>query len=442
MNSSRNRMLGISLLELLISIGLLGLVLALVSQYLIGGLQVTNQVANQTTMQQELRNAGSLIADEVQRALYVFPPCGEYASTKSPTTGVRSTTVTYKPGCTFTSTVPAMRVTFSKIKATATGITFRNHATNANTNYGNDYTWEVGAPPSNTDSSNTLYPLRGKTLPILMMIVGPKDPNVQCRMTSDATLAAVTPLAPSGNVNENGCYQFIAYYPIKRKCLTPAADTSTCGAGGLSASEQLETNTDNENQWVLMEYRRNLSKDLYGNGTEVDYDFDTSPWALTTLVGTMPVPRINWGSAGCGLSGTDKSFSNVCPRSGTAAGSTTLTTPNPDPNPVNQASANSIPAILRLGNDPTALELFRLRMTATMTWIQNNGDPGSGKILLDNILPDDGFQIEFPTTAVDERGATEIRLRLQAQVKRGSKTFNIPSKPIEFYASPRNISPQ
>jgi type II secretory pathway pseudopilin PulG len=436
MNKLRNRKLGISLLELLVSIGLLGLVLALVGQYLVGGLQVTNQVANQTTMQQELRNAGSLISDEVQRALYVFPPCGEYASSKSPS-GVRSTTVTFKPGCNFTSTVSAMRVTFSKVQITSSGITFRNHATNANTNYGNYYTWEVGAPPPGTESSHQLYGLRDKTLPILMMIVGPRNPNVQCRMT--VTIANVTAFDTNAP-NSDGCYQFVAYFPIKRKCLTPAADSITCGSG--TVSDQLETNSENENQWVLMEYRRRLSRDLYGDGTEVDYDTDASPWAFTKTIGTIAVPRINWGSAGCGLTGTDSSFSNKCPASGITTGATAFTTPNPDPNPVNQAKATSIPAMVRLGADATTLEVFRLRMAATMTWLQTNSDPGSSKILLDNIRPDHGFQIEFPTSAVDERGATELRLRLQAQVKRGSKEFNIPSNPVEFYASPRNISPQ
>jgi hypothetical protein len=411
----------------------------LVGQYLTGGLRVTNQVASQTAMQQELRTAGAQIAEEVQRALYVFPPCGEYSSSKS-AAGVSSTTVTFKPGCNFTSTVSAMRVTFSKAKIASSGVTFRNHAINANT-YGDNYTWEVGAPPSNTASTDALYPLRGKTLPILMMIVGPRDPNVQCRMT--VTIAGVTtPLTGTANVNENGCYQFVAYYPIKRKCLTSAADTTSCGTGTLPTAEQLEANTDNENQWVLMEYRRNLNNDLYGDGTAVDYDYDSSPWVMTTAVGTRAVPRINWGSAGCGLPGNDSSFSFTCPASGTSGTATKFSTPNPDPNSVNQASSNSIPAIARLNNSADMTDIFRLRMTATMTWVQNNPNPGTGKILIDTIRPDDGFQIEFPANAVDERGATEIRLRLQAQVNRGSKVFNIPSKPIEFYASPRNISPQ
>jgi type II secretory pathway pseudopilin PulG len=436
MNRLRNRAMGISLLELLISIGLLGVILTLVGQYLVRGLQVTTQVANQTTMQQELRNAGSLIADEVQRALYVFPPCGEYASSKS-ASGVRSTTVTYKPGCTFTSTAAAMRVTFSKVKITSSGITFRNHATSTNTNYGNYYTWEVGAPPPGTDSSHSLYTLRDKTLPILMMIVGPRNPNVQCRMT--ITIANVTAF-DSNSPNTDGCYQFVAYYPIKRKCLTAAVSSTICGSGTFS--DQLEMDSENENQWVLMEYRRNLSQDLYGDGTAVDYDTDTSPWTLTKTIGTVAVPRINWGSVGCGQSGTDVSFSNICPANGTSASSTIFTTPNPDPDPLNQVKATSIPAMVRLGADATTLEIFRLRMTATMTWLQTNSDPGSSKILLDSIRPDYGFQIEFPTSAVDERGATEIRLRLQAQVKKGSKEFNIPSNPIEFYATPRNISPQ
>jgi hypothetical protein len=85
-------------------------------------------------------------------------------------------------------------------------------------------------------------------------------------------------------------------------------------------------------------------------------------------------------------------------------------------------------------------------MLGTKEWIELLGstptsdEVGSGKVVLENIRPNEGFQIDYPLGSIDERGVTEVRLRLQAMVTQRGKQVAVPSQPLEFFASPRNIS--
>jgi hypothetical protein len=61
--------------------------------------------------------------------------------------------------------------------------------------------------------------------------------------------------------------------------------------------------------------------------------------------------------------------------------------------------------------------------------------------LVENIRPVTGFAIEFTNNGMDERGATEVRLRLQGELNRGGDPVRFPAQPLEFFATPRNIAP-
>jgi type II secretory pathway pseudopilin PulG len=434
------RLYGFTVLELMVSIGLLSIVLLAVMQYMLGGLRVTKIVADQTTLQTELRITGAMIADEIQRAVYIFPPCGEYGTSKDSSTGVVSvTTPTIDKTCRYVDTSQGddpskVRVSFSRINlsnASSQGTTMYNEGGVS----ANKYRWQVGTSALATGDANRSYP-------ILMMIVAPRDSKVQCRITSGGSTV----------VQRDGCYQFVAYYPVLRKYMTreyapgggsnPALvnmqdESGTAETDGTNPihSEQLEPSASNQEQWVLMEYRRNLDKNIQATNAEVTSTNNASFKAIQEYVGTagaqvsFDVPRINWGSVGCGQG---NGFTETCP--------TGFTTPNPDSSPENQATANSIPAIRRGTKEVSAIVSFRSRISATKEWLEKNWTHGSGKILLDNLRPNQGFQVEFPDNSIDERGVNEVRVKLQMELDPGLRAVRIPAEPLEFFAVPRNIS--
>jgi prepilin-type N-terminal cleavage/methylation domain-containing protein len=430
---------GFTVLEMLISMAILGITMLAVMQYLMSGLQVTRTVANQTTLQTDLRITGAMIADEIQRAIYVFPPCGEYGTTKDSSTGEVSVVAPqFDDECDPVDTAEGhdptkVRVTFSRINMGdngSKGTTFYNAGGVA----ANKYRWQVGTSDLPAGDAN-------RSFPILAMIVAPRDSKVQCRVASGT----------GTKVQRDGCYQFVSYYPVLRKYMTreyaPGSGepplVSMQDEGGVAETdgvnaipaEQLEANSNNQNQWVLMEYRRNLDTNIHATNAPVTSSNNSNFKSLSEAVGangslmSFNVPRINWGSVGCGQA---TGFTETC-----EAG---FLTPNPDPSPENQVTSNSIPAIRRGTKEVSSIVSFRKRIAATKEWIEKDWKPGSGKILLDNLRPDQGFQVEFPPNSIDERGVNEVRVKLQMEIDPGLRAVRIPAEPLEFFAVPRNIS--
>jgi prepilin-type N-terminal cleavage/methylation domain-containing protein len=438
------RLNGFTILEMLVSMALLSIITLAVMQYLMSGLSATRTVANQTTLQADLRITGAIIADEVQRAIYVFPPCGEYGTSKD-LNGVSVIAPTIDTTCDAVSTGEGddptkVRVSFSRInmgKKGSKGTTLYN----AGGVSANQYRWQVGTSTLPIGDANRSYP-------ILMMIVAPRDSKMQCRVT----------VGTGTKVQRDGCYQFVAYYPVPRKYMTKEyapgsgfpsqvnmADESGIEqtddgtvSGNKIRVEQLEPNSGNQDQWVLMEYRRNLDTNINASGDAIVTSNDVSSKSIPQALGaagaplSFDVPRINWGSVGCGQDVANNKFSEACPIG--------YTTPNPDPSPENQATANSIPAIRRGTKDMAPIVSFRMRITAVHDWLEETWKPGSGKILLDNLRPNEGFQVEFPDSSIDERGVNEVRVKLQMELDPGYKAVRIPAEPLEFFAVPRNIS--
>ncbi len=363
---------GFTLVETLISLGILGVMTITLLNLQKDVTQISTSVSAQASLAEDLRIAGAIIADEAQRAVYIFPPCGTYRYNQP----AKNLTEACDSDATKT-TVPAwatdtswMNVYFSRFVLSTSGDFMVRPdkvatATDART-------WEVGKA----------------TAPILAMIVAPREP------TTKACVLAT---------KEAGCYYFVAYYPVKRSAVSrkSATDLST---------DRLNADENNKDNWVLMEYREALTVE---SSAIIQLE--------VTGLGKVNVPATEWKEVGCNNDG----FS--CPDE-----------PIPDPRGSIQDSAFSIPAISRAEQEPAILAKFGARMSQTVRGIGGS----QANILVDGILPTTGFQIEYPTIAVDERGVTEVRLKLQMGINTSGGLRRIPASPIEIYITPRNLPAQ
>lgn len=388
---------GFTLVELLVSITLLGFILLFAGSFQISSQKITTSVIDDTTLTEELRNAANIISDEVQRAIYIFPPCGTYATNANTTLAACDNAApfpaTYNPA--------RMNVNFSKFVLGGAGADFTRRPGVASS--ATSSTWEVGVDPG---------------APILAMIVAPKN-------------TSTTPtIASCGSGASDACYQFVAYFPVRR------SQVSRSSSDPLPLSKKkLDESTANANTWVIIEYRASLL-----NTTN---DVPATSANVPGGVGTVSFPPVTWSAVRA------------------------ISTPgiNPIPDALRQ-TINAIPAINAGQTSAFALASFTSRMSDTVTRLNGlaNGIPN---ILISGIAPYDGttsgFQVIFdarrPVTpapavctttptdpscssgrnSVDERGAIEVKLRLQAAFVRNGKTVVVPTKPIEVFSSPRNI---
>jgi prepilin-type N-terminal cleavage/methylation domain-containing protein len=356
---------GFSLVEVLMALAIFGLAMIGLLSLQRDSTQVSRTLYSTTTLQEEMRNAAAIITDEVQRALYVFPPCG-IDSLAANTFTVQACPTTAFP----TWYDPTnLNITFSRFTLGTSGVTIQR-PDNSST------TWEVGVASA----------------PILAMIVSPRNPGTGSCLASNATEKA------------RSCYQFVAYYPVRRTAVT-----------GTGSIERLDADPDNNNQWVLMEYRENLDDNIAAKTVTV------------TGVGNVIVPAIRWDEVGCTSTGYSCALGSL---------------PTPDPDGAAQKRDTALPALTKSGAaDSFALASFVSRMYDTRTQVNGNGG-ASAQILMVGLRPTTGFQIEYPAASIDGRGATEVRIRMQAQLFRGGVEYVVPrNDPLEIYASPRNLPP-
>jgi prepilin-type N-terminal cleavage/methylation domain-containing protein len=355
---------GFTLVELLISMAILGILTTAVLNLNLNARQITTGAIAQSSMQEELRTAAAIMADEVQRAFYVFPPCGAYTEIVA---------TAYACGTRFGSNynTGALNVNYSQFVLAATGPTTLRP--DKITGAADARTWTVSGAANND-------------APILAMIVAPREPDKPCNVTATAAV---------------GCYYFIAYYPVLR--------SSVVG----TSKETLPRLADNDNQWVLMEYREQL-----GGGSSIADDI--APITGVTVGGlTFTISGTYWGEVGC----------ISCNTSGTYKG----VPPSVDPSLINVDG--NLPAVYRGVVTPTTRAIFTGKMDETVKKIGG----GQANILATNINPR-GFQISFPSGSIDERGVTEVRIRLQGGIRSGSQTNVFPQTPLEVFSSPRNLS--
>jgi prepilin-type N-terminal cleavage/methylation domain-containing protein len=404
---------GFTILELVISMAIFGVIVLAISQIFASSTKITTFVTNQTVLQQELRNAGNIIVDELQRAIYVYPPCGVYSSAADPDLKAGCLAKDF-PALAASQDITKMYVGFSLLDIFSTGT--RGQKPDGK------YNWLVG----------------DADYPILAMISAPSKPWLPCSKTGE----------------KGGCYAFVAYFAVKRKQVTRGTDTT-------ASYEKFDANSNNENQWVIMEYRRNLDeyinywkyddiKDaaVLGVGT-FSTDTTTKVTTLNTLnIGNLSIPGIRWSDVGCDVDRTSTSTVQYWVQDTDStnwsceldSASKKYVSPTPDPSSANQLSINSIPAIAKGESSPNLLAIFAAKMTATTLWVKTNSAKGTAKILVDNIEPKQ-FKVDYPAGSVDFRGATEVRLTLQGGLSSGGTKVLFPATPLEFFASPRNIAP-
>jgi prepilin-type N-terminal cleavage/methylation domain-containing protein len=297
---------GFSLLELLIALAILSILMISTTSLFGSSLQASRTVVSSSQMQQNLRNAAQIIGDEIQRATYVFPP----------------------QGSTFLNQ--------SGASVTVDWSSFTLGAGNRKTgpHEPSNGAWVVPTTPSNT------------TPPFLAMITAPLRPDVSCR---DTDTGAVT-VNPALNISEgDGCYKFIAYYPVLR----PKVTRGLVGNSSTS-NEFLEDNPNQATTWVIMEFRLNL----------------------TDQTGTVP-----WNRVGCQFR--------------TPVASRCLIPPTIDP----IRAASDLPVLTctvncgAVNNLPNAGDVtnFRNRMLSTVAWINTQAPLSSSEVLVDDIQRRSGF---------------------------------------------------
>lgn len=217
--SNRTRKLGITLVEMLVSISILSILMLAFTQLFGNSLKAASQINGLNELINEGQVAQQLIATRLQSAVYVYPS---------------GTTVQMTPS----------DVTTNNTVGPSTG-----------------QIWKVGSDP------------------ILAMVLPPTK-------IRDGSGNAVT----CGTANEttrNACFTFYAYYPYKRGELVSSTSTGKPPA-----------NPVNDNQWVLMEYKRSLFDSVTRSS------FSTSPptsptvsaWTYTSILNSASSINMRGGS--------------------------------------------------------------------------------------------------------------------------------------------------
>jgi prepilin-type N-terminal cleavage/methylation domain-containing protein len=174
--NSKSRIAGFTLLEILISLGIFGVLLVAVLGLLRSASTSSTLLYNQSNMQEELRTASAIIADELQRAYYVFPPQNSIVPTQG----------------------GSVSVTWS----------------NFTLGTGNDKTGIHGATAFTVNNNPT-----ASNPQILAAITAPRRPDLFC-----------------GN-NTEGCYQFVAYYAVERRRVARGLLGNSATASNLLEAE-------------------------------------------------------------------------------------------------------------------------------------------------------------------------------------------------------------
>jgi prepilin-type N-terminal cleavage/methylation domain-containing protein len=207
MNHRSNAQFGFSIIELLISIAILGIIFVVANELLVSSFNNTRIVNSQTSIQEELRSAAALMNDEIQRAYYVFPPQDGVIKTNGADVAVNWSSFTLG-------------------------------SSNMKTGIHGSGTFVVKSTTSGTNP------------PVLAMITAPKVPSAPCLAKTNGDLYENSALGISKG---DGCYQFIAYYGVARVNVTRGANGNS-----TTSSELLDADSGNIGRMVIMEFRMNL----------------------------------------------------------------------------------------------------------------------------------------------------------------------------------------
>jgi prepilin-type N-terminal cleavage/methylation domain-containing protein len=372
---------GFTMVELLISMGILGFIFVAASQLLSDSMRGSQVVSAQTSLQEELRSAAAIIDDEVQRSYYVFPPQGSLIKTN-----VAATDIT---------------VNWSQ---------FDLGTSNLKTGLHESTIFFVSNIPSSTNP------------PFLAMITAPRDPNVPCLKAKIATPTS-TDIYDSGQ----GCYQFVAYYGVLRPKVTRGLVSNS-----TTSSELLDNDSANTGRMVLMEFRLNLIASIPGTPLtdwgEVGCEFRGKP---ADPLATPPTPAI----AGTKCNTTPTTADPITAAQALVTSIPALScikycenTP-PASNPL-LADAQRFATRMKATVDWINTKTSTVTPSILVDYIDESLANGNA-----------GFQVLMPPETFDARGVFQVRLRLKGKVTVGGKVTSFPAAPVTVYASPRNIAP-
>ncbi|WP_034355610.1 type II secretion system protein [Deinococcus phoenicis] len=179
---NRNAQAGFTLLELLVGMALIGIVLTALLNFFTQGGRVSTQSSSRADLQQETLNAQQLIAGKLREAFYVWPV--------------------------------SQTIELSSTAGNTAAPTYRNPV--PGTTRSGKSTWKTGDDP------------------ILALILPPKTTGAACAVASGGTAA-----------QNDGCYLFLAYYPVKR----------SVWVGNTTGSNNPGADTTNDETWVLVQYK-------------------------------------------------------------------------------------------------------------------------------------------------------------------------------------------
>lgn len=209
--SSSRRTAGFTLVELLVALGLTGLIMGAVLTLNLRTNDAATTLQTRTELTGEVQVAQNYIASKLRNAVYVFP----YYSVAS---GLASTFTLATSG--YSTLNPAARV-----GRTGTG----------------NYTWRYAFGTVAAD-------------PFLAFVLPPEQGNA---VTAGSCAASTTNAAKQAN-----CYAFYAYYAVPRSLLI-------AGGGGALPTGANKLQSDGVNDtatWALMEYRAYYATTGYGTG--------------------------------------------------------------------------------------------------------------------------------------------------------------------------------
>lgn len=235
---------GFTLLELLVALGLIGIVMTAVLTLNVRTGSATSALQARAELTSETQIAQNYIAGKLRNAVYVYP----YGT---------SAAVSY-------------------FQMASTGYSTFNPSARAGLAGSGNYNWRYGSG-SGSD-------------PFIAFILPPQA-------TGNALSAGDCAAASTDTLRARNCYSFYAYYAVPRTLLVTGKTSSSTGIDAPDGANRLSADPANDaNVWVLMEYRSYFR--TAGYSTSTSSGFTTGGMGRIVLDYVQPAAQ----------SGTDKLF--------------------------------------------------------------------------------------------------------------------------------------
>lgn len=202
---------GFTLLELLVALGLMGIVMGAVLSLNVNTGRATSALQARSELTSETQIAQNYIAGKIRSAVYVYP----YGASNY----------------------------VASLQFANSGYSTYNASPRAGFDGNNSYNWRYGAGDG--------------TDPLIAFILPPAGPPNNLCATSTTT-----------DAKEQNCYAFYAYYAIPRASLVNGAGAGAAALTLPSGANRLPADSNNDsNVWALMEYRSYFTGSGYSIST-------------------------------------------------------------------------------------------------------------------------------------------------------------------------------